>query len=96
MTWMTGAHEHHDSGGDTMPGMATIDDLNALRTAKDAELDRKFLELMRRHHEGGLAMLVDAGSNATVSAVRGLANRIAFHQQEESRTIQTLLTATGR
>lgn len=88
MTWMSG-HDAHTEGG--MPGMATVAELNALRSAKGAALDRMFLELMARHHAGGLAMLDDAAANAAVPAVRGLAARISFHQKEETQTINALL-----
>lgn len=93
MTWMAPGHEHHTEGATAMPGMATTDELNALRTAKGNALDRMFLELMLRHHVGGLLMLSDAGEHAAVPAVRSLAARIAFHQQQETQTLNSLLAA---
>lgn len=93
MTWMAPGHGHHVEGQTVMPGMATIDELNALRTAKGTALDRMFLELMLRHHVGGLHMLEDAGTNAAVPAVKSLAARILFHQQQETQTINSLLAA---
>ncbi len=92
MTWMADHHGH--AGG--MPGMATTAQLNALRTAKGAALDRMFLRLMLRHHEGGQPMLSDAATNAAIPAVRALASRISFDQAEETRTIQSLLAAKQR
>lgn len=74
-----------------MPGMATVTEIDALRSAKFGALDRMFLELMLRHHQGGQAMLTAAQQEATVAAVRNLAARIAFHQQEETRVIGSLL-----
>lgn len=91
MTWMSDAGHH--AAMPTMPGMATTDEMNALRKATGAAMDTMFLRLMLRHHEGGQAMLADAAAHANVEAVRALASRIAFHQQEESRTISTLLAA---
>ena len=96
MTWMTAGHEHHAAGATGMPGMATTAELNALREAKGAALDRMFLELMLRHHAGGLAMLDDAAANAAVPAVQSLAARISYHQKEETQTIQALLAQTKR
>ena len=93
MTWMAAGHEHHGEGATGMPGMATTAQLNALREAKGAALDRMFLELMQRHHAGGLAMLDDAAANAAVPAVQSLAARISFHQKEETQTINALLRA---
>jgi uncharacterized protein (DUF305 family) len=91
MTWMAPGHGHHEEGATTMPGMATAAELEELRRARGAQLDRMFLELMLRHHEGGLHMLADAGENAAVPAVRSLAARISFHQKEETRTLRALL-----
>ncbi|GAA0633597.1 DUF305 domain-containing protein [Sporichthya brevicatena] len=89
MTWMAD-HQH----GAAMPGMATTAQLNRLRSAKGAALDRMFLQLMLRHHEGGQPMLSDAAANAAIPAVRALASRMSFHQGEEIRTIQALLATT--
>ncbi len=100
MTWM--ADEGHHAGGlnttgapGTMPGMATTAQLNELRQATGPELDQMFLQLMFRHHAGGLTMLADAGEPAGVPAVRALANQMAFHQREETQTIVALLRASG-
>jgi uncharacterized protein (DUF305 family) len=91
MSWMADA-DHH-AGMPAMPGMASTAEINALRKATGAAMDAMFLRLMLRHHEGGQAMLADAAAHANLEAVRALASRIAFHQQEESRTISTLLAA---
>jgi uncharacterized protein (DUF305 family) len=88
MQWMA---EHAAMA--TMPGMATTAQLNALRSATGPTLDRMFLELMLRHHEGGQVMLADAAAHAGTEAVRALAARIAFDQQQESQTITALLSA---
>ncbi|HEY2832279.1 MAG TPA: DUF305 domain-containing protein, partial [Sporichthyaceae bacterium] len=88
MQWMA---EHAAMA--TMPGMATTAQLNALRSATGPTLDRMFLELMLRHHEGGQVMLADATKHAAIDAVRALAARIAFDQQQESQTITALLSA---
>lgn len=95
MSWMAASHEHvhAGAGAGSMPGMATAAELNSLRTATINRVDRVFLTLMSRHHAGGLAMLTHAGLNATVPAIRNLANRIGFHQQEEMRTIHLLSAA---
>ncbi|SFB26350.1 Uncharacterized conserved protein, DUF305 family [Amycolatopsis marina] len=52
-----GAHgEHGAHAHELMPGMATPEQLNALRAASGAEFDRLFLDLMIAHHEGALTM----------------------------------------
>jgi uncharacterized protein (DUF305 family) len=86
MQWMA---EH--AAMTTMPGMATTAQLNALRTATGPALDRMFLQLMLRHHEGGQVMLADAAAHAAIDAVRALAARMAFDQRQESQTIAALL-----
>jgi uncharacterized protein (DUF305 family) len=40
-----------------MPGMLTPEQMNALRQAKGAEFDRKFLTGMIQHHNGALVMV---------------------------------------
>jgi uncharacterized protein (DUF305 family) len=47
-----------------MPGMLTPDQMNALRSAKDAEFDRLFLQGMIQHHKGALTMVKDLFDNA--------------------------------
>lgn len=43
----------------TMPGMLTAQELTELGASRGATFDRRFLELMIRHHEGALAMVAD-------------------------------------
>ncbi|MFI6323056.1 DUF305 domain-containing protein [Nonomuraea sp. NPDC050556] len=48
---------HH--GGSDAYGMASEDELNALRTARGTAFDRMFLDLMIRHHQGAVRMAVE-------------------------------------
>ena len=43
----------------TMPGMLTAEELAELGAARGARFDRRFLELMIRHHEGALSMVAE-------------------------------------
>jgi uncharacterized protein (DUF305 family) len=43
----------------TMPGMLTTAELTELAAVSGSTFDRRFLELMIRHHEGALAMVAD-------------------------------------
>lgn len=95
MSWMASDLQHHVAGPTAMPGMATTAALDALGRATGDDLDRMFLQLMLRHHEGGFGMLADAGVHAAVPAVRALANQMAFHQREETQTIAALLKVRG-
>lgn len=49
----SGMHDHA-----AMPGMASQDQLDELSRARGASADRLWLQLMTRHHEGALAMVV--------------------------------------
>ena len=40
-----------------MPGMLTVDQLEALKGSKGKDFDRRFLEFMIQHHEGAIAMV---------------------------------------
>jgi uncharacterized protein (DUF305 family) len=100
MTWMTPGtgHTGHAAHGSemprsAMPGMATQDDLDALRRATGPDLDVLFLQLMLRHHQGGAAMLADAAAHASVPAVRDLAKRMTYHQTEEGAALLQQLAA---
>ncbi|MEV0298244.1 DUF305 domain-containing protein [Nocardia sp. NPDC050710] len=108
MGWMaeqpTGGHNHGGPSPDhtmpgpmaTMPGMATAAELAALRQAAPTELDPMFLQLMLRHHQGGLSMIEYAAQHAETTAVRTLAETMAATQQNESELITSLLAARGR
>ncbi|WP_194834293.1 DUF305 domain-containing protein [Nocardia sp. XZ_19_369] len=79
----------------TMPGMATPADLAALRQATGPELDTLFLQLMLRHHQGGLPMIQYAAEHAETTAVRTLAETMDKTQRGEAQLITTMLTARG-
>lgn len=104
MTWMTESDGHgshsghatdataaeHDSG--TMPGMATPEEMAALGRASSPELDVMFLQLMLRHHEGGLPMMEYAEQYADVPVVRNLAKKMVSTQQSEATLMTNMLT----
>src|SRR5947209_4850257 len=56
-----------------MPGMATADQLAALKAATGADADRQFAELMYNHHLGGAHMAQYAAEHASEQTVRVLA-----------------------
>ncbi len=49
----------HEGHGPTMPGMLTPTELAELASARGTAFDRRFLQLMIRHHEGALAMVAE-------------------------------------
>jgi uncharacterized protein (DUF305 family) len=99
MAWMAGGSHFHggaatSSGGVTqMPGMATTEELNKLKTLSGKELDVFFLQLMLRHHQGGLAMAQYAAEHAGVGYVRNLASKIVSAQQAEVTLMTRMLSA---
>lgn len=104
MGWMSegGTHKHSNGEGGTttgevqrMPGMATTDELNKLRKASGEELDVLFLQLMLRHHEGGLEMAQYAADHASKGYVRNLASKIVQSQTNESNQMKQLLAQHG-
>lgn len=104
MEWMSegGTHSHSNGeGGKTtgavqrMPGMATTEELNKLRKSSGEELDVLFLQLMLRHHEGGLEMAQYAEEHASKGYVRNMAAKIVQSQQAESKLMKDMLAAHG-
>jgi uncharacterized protein (DUF305 family) len=99
MAWMTEAsHDHTPApagGVATMPGMASDEELAALRAATGRELDVLFLQLMLRHHQGGAGMLEYAAERASVPQVRNLAAQMLRSQTGESDYLRQLLAERG-
>ncbi|GAB2661662.1 DUF305 domain-containing protein [Prescottella soli] len=109
MTWMTEGDGHtghsghaatgtaapaaHDTG--KMPGMATPEEISALGQASGRDLDVMFLQLMLRHHQGGLPMMEYGAQYADVPAVRNLAKTMVETQQGESTLMTSMLTERG-
>jgi uncharacterized protein (DUF305 family) len=100
MAWMGGGMDHsaHDAAaadGAVMPGMATETELADLRTLTGTDFDVRFLQLMTRHHQGGLEMAEYGRDHATEPAVRRLATSIAETQAAETTTMATMLRERG-
>lgn len=86
MTWMS-----MPTPLDTMPGMASADQLTALRAANGDEADRLFLTLMREHHRGGRHMAEYAAKHASDGTLRELAGRMASYQTVEANEYTLLM-----
>lgn len=94
MAWMSG-HEGMQMSGALMPGMATPDELDELRTLSGSELDVRFLQLMIRHHQGGVPMAEYALEHADTDVVRLLAQKIVDSQSAEGLTMEQMLRDRG-
>lgn len=93
MSWMTG-HSHLESDG-LMPGMATPDEMDKLETMTGKPLSIYFLQLMIRHHQGGLPMAQYAAEHASRAYVRNLAQKMAQAQSNEIVQMEQLLRKLG-
>jgi len=67
----------------SMPGLATTEELAQLDAARGTQSDLLFLSLMSAHHEGGLHMAQYAAEHSADPRVRELAARMAKYQAVE-------------
>ncbi|XVS61458.1 DUF305 domain-containing protein [Actinosynnema sp. CA-299493] len=67
----------------SMPGMATDEQLAALRAARGADFDRLFLQLMIAHHEGAVRMAIEVLSSGSDVRVEEMANDVSVSQTDE-------------
>jgi uncharacterized protein (DUF305 family) len=89
MAWMPDGAASVVNG--LMPGMATPDQLTALRKATGKDLDIQYLTLMRQHHLGGIHMAQEAIQLSNNKDVDWLAQTMVASQQGEITVIDDLL-----
>jgi uncharacterized protein (DUF305 family) len=82
------AHEHEQAAG---YGMATTQELNALRAARGTAFDRLFLQLMTRHHQGAVKMAGEELANGRDQRMRMLAKDVYSGQSIEIARMRELL-----
>lgn len=90
MAWM----DHPVTEG-RMPGMAAPEEIEQLRTLPVGQAEVLFLQLMIRHHQGGVAMadaVLDRGDQPEVTR---LAESIVAAQQSEIDTMNQMLQQRG-
>ena len=75
-----------------MPGMATDAQLAQLRAAKGKAFDDLFLKLMITHHEGAVAMAVDALTDGNNIRVEEMANEVISQQTTEIDRMRKMAT----
>jgi uncharacterized protein (DUF305 family) len=92
MSWMQG-HSLEPDG--LMPGMATPTEISHLQSLTGNALDVDFLQLMIRHHQGGVAMAQYGKDHAAESYVRDLANQMVQTQSSEIIAMEQLLRQLG-
>jgi len=91
MAWMG----HSVSPGQLMPGMATTSELGKLRGLRGKAMDVYFLQLMIRHHTGGLEMAQYGAAHASKTYVRTMSSAIVTAQQNEVVTMEHMLRERG-
>ena len=91
MSWMG----HPVGPGQLMPGMATTAELARLKSLSGKPLDIYFLQLMIRHHKGGLEMAQYGAAHASEPYVKALAEKIVTAQQNEVVTMEQMLRERG-
>ena len=88
-------HVNAHGGGhvatDDMPGMVSAEDLEELGTARGAEFEDLFLEMMIEHHEGAIEMAEDEREDGEHPETVDLAGTIIEDQQAEIERMQGLL-----
>lgn len=102
MEWMQGlGHEHEDdpaarlTDDGTMPGMASPEELEELRSLSGTKAEVFFLQLMIRHHEAGVPMAQVALDYSQNEPVENLARSIIASQTSEVETMTEMLEERG-
>ena len=97
MAWMADSMSMNGQMNDSftpgayMPGMATIDEMDQLTSLESVAAEKLFLELMIRHHMGGVMMaagVIERSGNETVTR---LAQTMVNGQQAEMDYMNELL-----
>lgn len=96
MSWMSGT-PGHDHGGalEVMPGTADGDELTALHSANGTAGEILFLQLMIRHHQGGIDMAGQASRTAGNPEIRRGAVAMVKSQSDEIAVMTVMLDQRG-
>ena len=94
MAWMPNGTKELSADG-LMPGMATNDELNKLKAATGKDVDVLFLQLMLRHHLGGIHMIDGLLQQSHDADVRKSAEGMRANQSSDIAAMQKLLEDLG-
>jgi uncharacterized protein (DUF305 family) len=96
MAWMMPDNHHQMAAGQlAMPGLASPADLTRLQRATGRANEILFLQLMTRHHQGGIDMAAYAVTHTSTAAVHQTAVGMIDEQSQELVLMSTLLDARG-
>lgn len=90
MAWMPDGDRFIREGG-LMPGMATKEEMDKLEAARGHELDVLFLNLMIKHHLGGIHMVDAILKQSDNDQVTEAAQRMKNTQRGELANMQSIL-----
>ncbi len=91
--WITKNKAPEHQMTERMPGMATAEQLAALRAASGPAFDKMFLQLMTAHHEGALTMASDLLQTGSDIFVEEMAQDVIAGQQKEISQMKAMLTS---
>lgn len=89
--WGAPAEGHSGGGHGDMPGMMTDEEMAAFAAATGTDFDRRFLEMMIRHHQGAIEMARTEQRQGSHPAATALARAIERDQAAEITEMQSLL-----
>jgi uncharacterized protein (DUF305 family) len=96
MAWMIADAGHHAGGGGIkMPGLASPADLVRLQRAKGRDNEVLFLQLMTRHHQGGIEMAAFVVQHSSTGVVHQTAVAMIDEQSQEVIFMAFLLEQRG-
>jgi uncharacterized protein (DUF305 family) len=95
MAWMPDGDKSL-TNGNLMPGMATSQEMTALENATGKDVDRLFLEMMIKHHLGGVHMVDAVLTQTDDPDVLWLAKGMKARQQLEISEMQKLQTTLAK
>ena len=103
LAWMNNGQGNMDhgskqsSGGHSgmMPGMASPEEIEKLKSLTGKEADILFMQLMIRHHQGGIEMAKGLLERSDRGEVRTLAQTIVNGQQAEIDLLRQMLKQRG-
>lgn len=78
-----------------MPGLASVDEVDELRASSGIDADRLFLDLLIRHHRGGVEMAMPAAEQATEPYVVALAESMVAAQTAEIEAMIAMREGLG-
>ena len=92
MQWMHGSDPAmSDHGGAPMPGAASTSEITRLAGLRGADAETLFLQLMIRHHQGGVDMAEAATHSVASEPIRRIARGMIRDQSNEIAVMTAIL-----